>query len=144
MEEMMKYKAWLHYSAGIIVLLALCCGKTAQADALIDYIDTSLDGKKEIIEIVFNEPAQYLYHTPKTGSSMLLGFYVHSRWKYGNSWQRPVSFKYAKLLQSIDIYYEKGFNPHLYFEFSTVVNIQVQPRKDLRGFILTISKDEKE
>lgn len=144
MDKIRNSKTCLHYCAGAILLLILCYGQTAQADALIDYVDTSLDDKKEIIEIVFNEPAQYLYHTPKTGSTMLLGFYTHSPRKQGNSWQRPISFKRAKLLQSIDIYYEKGFNPHLYFEFSTVVNIQVQPRKDLRGFILTISEHEKE
>jgi len=121
----------------------LCCGQIAQADALIDYVDTSADGKKEIIDIVFNWPVQHLYHTPKVDTkSMLLGFYINLPRNQGRSWQRPVPFKHEKLLQSIDVYYEKGFNPHLYFEFNAAVDIEVQPRKDLRGFIIMLSEHE--
>jgi hypothetical protein len=136
--------AWLKYANVIILLLALCCSYNTQADSIIDHVKTDTDGTKEIIEIVFNKPVQYLYHTPKSDTkTMLLGFYLHPPKRKGISRHRPVSFKRAELLESIEIFHEQGFNPHLYLEFSSPVNVTVQSSKDLRGFILTISKQEK-
>jgi hypothetical protein len=139
-----RKNSWLRSSNALALLLALCCCYNTQAGSVIDHVNTSQDDAKEIVEIVFNKPVQYLYHTPKSDTkTMLLGFYIHPPKKKGLSRHRPVSFKRAELLESIEIFHEQGFNPHLYLEFSSPVNVTVQPSKNLRGFILTISKQEK-
>jgi hypothetical protein len=138
------HNLWLRFSNAFTLLLALCSCYNSQADSVIDHVNTSQDGTKEIVEIVFNKPVQYLYHTPKSDTkTMLLGFYMHPPKNKGLSRHRPVSFKRAELLESMEIFHEQGFNPHLYLEFSSPVNVIVQSSKDLRGFILTISKQEK-
>ncbi len=129
---------------GFILALVLCNAPDLHAEPLIDHVNNEVQNNQEIVEIIFNTPVQYLYHTPKSGTkTMLLGFYIHPSWKQSRSWHRPISFKRTKYLQSMDIYSEQGFNPHLYLEFNTFVNIQVQPRKNLRGFVLTLSEQEK-
>jgi hypothetical protein len=143
MKTLMRVKQYKTIRA-ITLLLCIFNAYSLQAAPIIDHVKTDTDGTKEIIEIVFNKPVQYLYHTPKSDTkTMLLGFYIHPPKNNGSSRHRPVSFKRAELLQSIEIFHEQGFNPHLYLEFSSPVNVTVQSSKDLRGFILTISKQEK-
>lgn len=132
------------YSCGVILLLALFYSYSAHADSIIDHVNTRQEDSKEIIEIVFNQPVQYLYHTPKSDTkTMLLGFYLPPPWIQEQTRHRPISFRRGDLLNDIELYYEKGFNPHLYLEFNTRVNIEVQPMKDLRGFVLTLGKTDK-
>ena len=140
-----RVNTWSTFRNSIILLLMIGYVCNSHADSIIDHVNVNTIESNEIVEIIFNQPVQYLYHTPKSDTeTMLLGFNMHSLRNKKRSTYRPIPFKHTNYLQSIELYYEKGFNPHLYFEFNTTVNINIQPRKNLRGFILSISKFNKQ
>lgn len=123
-----------------VIIFYLCLSNPSYAENLIDHVSTEVDGSNEIVNIFFNMPIQYLYHTPhgKT-KTMLLGFYVHNG-RERTSRNRPVAFKKTKYLRDIELFFESGFNPYLYFEFDQAVDVSIKPHQDLRGFTLTISR----
>jgi len=124
----------------LLILICLSCSFKLQADPLIDHVTTEAHENKEVINLFFNQPVQYLYHTPHSNTkTMLLGFYVQSGKKQPRK-NRPIAFKKIKFLQDLELFYETGFNPHIYLEFNQAVDISVQNHKNLRGFILTISR----
>ena len=124
----------------LLTLLCLSCSFNLHADPLIDHVASEVHEGKEVINLFFNQPVQYLYHTPHSNTkTMLLGFYVQSG-KRQSSRNRPIAFKKIKFLQDLELFYEAGFNPHVYFEFNQAVKISIQNHKNLRGFTITISR----
>ena len=124
----------------LAILYCLCLPNLVYADSLIDHVSTDIDGNNEVVNIFFNMPVQYLYHSPHGKSkTMLLGFYLHNG-RDLTSRNRPVAFRKIKYLRDIELFLESGFNPHLYLEFDQAVDVTIKPHQDLRGFTLTISR----
>lgn len=143
---MISYPAtWLATRLTATVLLCLVMGlytQGTQADTLIDHVTTRVHANTETVHLFFNQPVQYLYHTPqKNTQSMLLGFYIN-RGRDQSSRSRPVAFKKIAYLSDLELFYENGFNPHLYLEFNQTVDVTVDQDSNSRGFIITINKSK--
>lgn len=123
-----------------VLIFYLCLPNMLYANGLIDHVSTDIEGTNEVVNIFFNMPVQYLYHTPRGKTkTMLLGFYVHNGREHVSR-NRPVAFRKTKYIRDIELFFESGFNPHLYFEFNQSVDVTIKPHQDLRGFMVTISR----
>jgi len=134
-------KAIKHIQASLLLLLLYMTCIQVHAQNVIDYIDSTHDKAVETVEIFFNVPVQYLYHTPRDNSShSLIGLSIATFNNQGESRHNHVSVSQSLYLSDLEYLHESGFNPHLYVEFKEDVDLTVQLGKSMRSIILIIKK----
>jgi len=124
-----------------LLLLCLFFTMNVQGQTLIDRIDSEQHNQIEIVQIFFNTPVQYLYHTPKEKMNhALIGLHSGAVYKNTRIDQPNIPVGNSLYITDFELFSEPGFNPHLYIQFNTKVNLEVQPGKHLRSLILNINK----
>ena len=125
----------------VMLIIALCVSFNATAQAVIDYVDSTYDKGTEKVKIYFNTPIQYLYHMPKVNSkNALIGLYLSPINNEISAGYHHIATGNSYFITDMELFYEQGFNPHLYLQFKADVDLTVMAGKDLRSLVITIQK----
>jgi len=71
----------------------------------------------------------------------LIGLHLNNV-KNKKSFHRNIVFGKSSYITDIEIFNEPGFNPHIYIQFNTDVDLAIKPGKFLRSLILTIKQNK--
>jgi len=133
-----------HILLPLLILSCLTGMQQVYARNVIDHIDSTHKNAVETVEIFFNVPVQYLYHTPRENSShSLIGLSIATFNRSEDSRHNHTSTSQSLYLSDMEYLHESGFNPHLYVDFRETVDFTVYMGENMRSIILIIKKHEK-
>lgn len=137
----LNYKKMPYSISLLLYLTGLLFVAQVQAQQPIDHVLTTQKDNIETTEIFFNTPVQYLYHTPRDNTdNALIGIYINKQNSRSNTINSSIPFGRSAFISDMEFFNEPGFNPHIYVQFNSTVDLTIQPGKKLRSLILTIKK----